>query len=97
MTWFRCGGSDHARDSTLLSVPAAGLSRRGSGTTLASGLFTFCCRIRLSFRHDHANRDRLGVEQLDQRRTVGQDMPLVYVTLVGDLAGVKVSGTQALT
>jgi hypothetical protein len=76
----------------LLNAPAAGLSRRGSGAALASGLFTFCCRIRLSFRHDHAGRDRLGVKQLDQRRTVGQDMPLLYVTLVGDLADVKVGG-----
>jgi hypothetical protein len=79
----------------LLSAPAAGLSRRGGGAALTSGLFTFCCRIRLSFRHDHADRDRIGVKQLDQRRTVGQDMPLVYVTLVGDLAGVKV-GRRAM-
>jgi hypothetical protein len=32
---------------------------------------------------------RLGVEQLDQRRAVGEDPALIDVTLTGDLAGVK--------
>jgi hypothetical protein len=36
---------------------------------------------------------RLDVEQFNQRRAAGEDLPLVDVTLVGDLAGVKAGRT----
>jgi hypothetical protein len=41
---------------------------------------------------DHASRDGIGVQHLDQASPPGQHFPLVDVTLVGDLAGIQVGG-----
>ena len=91
MTRFRRGGSDHARATSLPTAVAPRLSGRPWRSWTARCRVMPCWRITPSFRHDDPGRERvrLGVEQVDQRGAVGENLPLVDVTLVGDLAGVK--------
>src|SRR5450755_4256151 len=55
-----------------------------------AGMATLLYRMRpLPRGRDDLLRDWIAVEKLDQFRPVGQNTPLVHVTLVGDLAVVQ--------